>query len=142
VSIAVFDLDGIGIVRTRRICLKDRRCTSGCRISELLADVESNGALIGEFALTLIVDDTDPQQLAKATAEAFKAFAAKDAVLCEEKQNVLLPWLAPIPGGHRNQFRSPYVTNRNYPISRCCSRKQMYRSGSYGQQDSVFCSAA
>jgi hypothetical protein len=29
-----------------------------------------------------------------------KAFAAQDAILYEEKQNVLSAWLAGIPGGH------------------------------------------
>jgi type IV secretion system protein VirB4 len=84
------------------------------QLGELLADVETSGAQIGEFALTVIVHDTDQQQLGKATAEAFKAFAARDAILYEEKQNVLSAWLAVIPGGHRNQIRSLYLTNRNY----------------------------
>lgn len=84
------------------------------QLGELLADIESSGAQLGEFALTVIVHDTDQQRLAKTTAEAFKAFAAKDAILYEEKQNVLSAWLAALPGGHRNQFRSLYLTNRNY----------------------------
>jgi type IV secretion system protein VirB4 len=84
------------------------------QLGELLADVESSGAQLGEFALTVIVHDTDPDRLGRATAEAFKSFAARDAILYEEKQNVLAAWLATIPGGYRNQFRSLYLTNRNY----------------------------
>ncbi|MCU1328726.1 MAG: type secretion/conjugal transfer ATPase, VirB4 family, partial [Bryobacterales bacterium] len=83
-------------------------------LGALSADLESSGAQLGEFALTVIVHDDDQQRLKRATGEAFKAFAAKDAVLYEEKQNVLSAWLAVVPGGHRNQFRSLYLTSRNY----------------------------
>ncbi len=94
---------------------KDESATAmESQLGELLTDIERDGTQIGEFALTVVVFDTDLQRLGRATAEAFKAFAAQDAVLYQERQNVLAAWLAVLPGGHRNQFRSLYLTNRNY----------------------------
>lgn len=84
------------------------------QLGELLADIERSGTYLGEFALTVIVHDEDQQRLRRASAEAYKAFAAQDAVLYEERQNVLAAWLAVLPGGYRNQYRYMYVTNRNY----------------------------
>ena len=43
-----------------------------------------------------------------------EALAELDATLYEEQQNVLAAWLAVLPGGNRNQFRSQYLSNRNY----------------------------
>lgn len=83
-------------------------------LGELLADIERSGAYLGEFALTVIVHDEDQQRLRSTAAEAYKAFAANDAVLYEERQNVLAAWLAALPGGYRNQYRYLYITNRNY----------------------------
>jgi type IV secretory pathway VirB4 component len=68
------------------------------QLGKLLAEIESSGAYLGEFALTVIVHDEDQQRLSRAAAEAYKAFAAQDAVLYEERQNVLAAWLAVLPG--------------------------------------------
>jgi type IV secretion system protein VirB4 len=84
------------------------------QLGVLLASIERDGARLGKFALTVIVHDTDRRRLDQATAEAFKALAAQDATLYVERQNVLSAWLAALPGGYRNQYRSLYVTNRNY----------------------------
>ena len=84
------------------------------QLGDLLTDVEGTGAQVGEFALTVIVHDIDQNRAKTAATEALKSLAARDTVLQEETHNVLSAWLAALPGGHRNQFRSLYLTNRNY----------------------------
>jgi type IV secretion/conjugal transfer VirB4 family ATPase len=84
------------------------------QLGELLAGVERDGTQLGEFSLTVVLHDLDRVQLDRATAEARKALGALGATLYEEQQNVLSAWLAVLPGGQRNQFRSQYLTNRNY----------------------------
>jgi type IV secretion/conjugal transfer VirB4 family ATPase len=94
---------------------KDESATAmESQLGELLTGIEREGTQLGQFALTVVLHDTNQRQLERATAEARKALAGLDATLYEERQNVLSAWLAVLPGGNRNQFRSQYLSNRNY----------------------------
>jgi type IV secretion system protein TrbE len=84
------------------------------QLGALVADIEKNGTLMGEYALTVIVFDLEEARVCRAVAEAFKALAAREAVLYEERHNILGAWFAAIPGGYRRQLRSMYLTNHNY----------------------------
>ncbi|HXJ42222.1 MAG TPA: DUF87 domain-containing protein [Bryobacteraceae bacterium] len=84
------------------------------QLGELAADIEQNGTLLGEFALTVIMFGLDQKVVSDGVSLAFRAMAERGAVLYEERHNVLSAWLAALPGGRRHQRRAMYVTNRNY----------------------------
>ena len=70
---------------------KDESATAmESQLGELLTGIEREGTQLGQFALTVILHDTDQRQLERATAEARKALAGLDATLYEERQNVLV----------------------------------------------------
>lgn len=79
----------------------------------LLVAIES-GMMLGQFALTVIVLDRSRENVARAAWKAITAMSAGDGVLILETRNALSAWLAAIPGGHRHQHRSMYLTSRNY----------------------------
>lgn len=84
------------------------------QLGALIVDVEKNGTLMGEFAMTVIVFSRDKSAVGASGSAAFKAMAGKEAILYQERHNALAAWFAALPGGHKNQIRSMYLTNHNY----------------------------
>jgi type IV secretion system protein VirB4 len=84
------------------------------QLGTLVADIETNGTLLGAFALTVIVFDLNSAAVDAAAAEAIKAASAVEAVLYEERLNALGAWFAALPGGHKHQRRALYLTNHNH----------------------------
>jgi type IV secretory pathway VirB4 component len=65
-------------------------------------------------SLTVILYDRDRDRLDKSVAEAFKVFAGRDAVLFEERYNLLNAFLAALPGNYRYNLWYMYLLNNNY----------------------------
>ena len=79
-----------------------------------LRELEVNGAYFGKFTLTVILYDRDRTKLRRAVAECFKIFSTHDAVLVEERFNLLNAFLAVIPGNRAYNLRSLWLLNTNY----------------------------
>lgn len=84
------------------------------QLGELIVDIEKNGTTVGEFALTVIMFSTDRAEADRAASAAFKALAGHEAILYRERDNALGAWFAALPGGHKDQIRSMFLTNRNF----------------------------
>ncbi len=86
-------------------------------VSELgscLTELEVKSNYFGTFSLTVILYDRDRRQLDKSVAEAFKVFAGRDAVLFEERYNLLNAFLGALPCNYRYNLRQMYLLNTNY----------------------------
>jgi type IV secretion system protein VirB4 len=83
-------------------------------LGHALERMEMQGQYFGECSLTLVLPDTDPLALQRTVSACQKALALHNAVLLEERYNLLHAWLAILPGhGHFN-LRRMYLSNTNY----------------------------
>jgi type IV secretion/conjugal transfer VirB4 family ATPase len=83
-------------------------------LGECLEAIEVRGTQLGEFSLTLVLYDTDPEALRRSAAQGFKIFANHDAHLVEERYNRLNTWLSTIPGNSMFNLRRMWLTDQNY----------------------------
>lgn len=79
-----------------------------------LREIEINGNYFGRYSLTIVLFDEDRAKLRRAVAECFKAFSTNDAVLIEERYNLLNAFLATIPGNRAYNLRRFWLMNTNY----------------------------
>lgn len=79
-----------------------------------LEEMEVNGGSFGEFSLTVVLYDEDRARLRRSVAECFKAFAAMDAQLIEERYNLLNAFLAVLPANDAFNLRKMWISNTNY----------------------------
>jgi type IV secretion system protein VirB4 len=79
-----------------------------------LEELDINGRHFGTFSMTVILYDRDPAVVRRATAEAFKALAAHDGRLIEERSNQLNAWLGVLPGNDVYNLRHCLLLNTNY----------------------------
>lgn len=79
-----------------------------------LRDLELHGHYFGSFSLTLVLFDTDAERLDSGVAECVKVFTTSDAVLTDERYNLLNAWLAAVPGNSARNLRLMYLLNTNY----------------------------
>lgn len=84
------------------------------QMGALARDIEENGTILGDYALTIIVFDLDPAKVIQSVAHACKAATSADALLYRESFNALSGWFACIPGGQQHQHRKMRLTNRNH----------------------------
>lgn len=79
-----------------------------------LRELEISGNYFGRFAFTLVLYDENRAKVRRAVAECFKVFSTHDAVLTEERYNLLNAFLAAIPGNHAYNLRYFWLLNTNY----------------------------
>ncbi len=79
-----------------------------------LRELELHGNFFGECSLSVVAYALDRAELAHTLAACTKVFASYDAVLTEERVNLLNAWLATLPGGHPYNLRRMYLLNTNY----------------------------
>lgn len=79
-----------------------------------LRELEVNGAYFGKFSFTVILYALDRARLRRAVAECFKIFSTHDAVLIEERYNLLNSFLAVVPGNRAYNLRHLWLLNTNY----------------------------
>ncbi len=79
-----------------------------------LREMEINGNYFGKYSLTIVLFDQDRTKLRRAIAECFKVFSTHDAVLMEERYNLLNAFLAIIPGNRAFNLRKLWLLNTNY----------------------------
>jgi type IV secretion system protein VirB4 len=83
-------------------------------LGSCLREIEINGNYFGKFSLTIILYDQDRARLRRAVAECFKVLSTHDAVLIEERYNLLNAFLAVIPGNRAYNLRRLWLMNTNY----------------------------
>ncbi len=79
-----------------------------------LKEMEIHGHHFGRFSLTVVLYDRDRVRLERSVAECYKVFSTHDAVLQEERYNLLNPWVAVAPGNYAHNLRYLYLLNTNY----------------------------
>ena len=79
-----------------------------------LREIEINGNYFGKYSLTIVLYDQDRAKLRRAVAECFKVFSTHDAVLREERYNLLNAFLAIVPGNRSFNLRRLWLLNTNY----------------------------
>jgi type IV secretion system protein VirB4 len=79
-----------------------------------LREIEINSNYFGKFSLSIVLYDQDHTRLRRAVAECFKVFSTHDAVLIEERYNLLNAFLAIIPGNRAFNLRRLWLMNTNY----------------------------
>ncbi len=83
-------------------------------LGSCLRELEISGNYFGRFSFTVILYDESRAKVRRAVAECFKVFSTHDAVLVEERYNVLNAFLAAIPGNHAYNLRYFWLLNTNY----------------------------
>ena len=79
-----------------------------------LREIEISGNYFGKFSLTIVLYDRDRARLRRAVAECFKVLSTHDAVLIEERYNLLNAFLSVIPGNRAFNLRLMWLLNTNY----------------------------
>ena len=79
-----------------------------------LTELEVNGNYFGQFSMTVVLYDSDRARLQRSVAECFKVFSVHDAVVIEERYNLLNAFLAIIPGNYHYNLRYLWLLNTNY----------------------------
>jgi type IV secretion/conjugal transfer VirB4 family ATPase len=83
-------------------------------LGQSLRDMEVAGRYFGQFSFTAILYGLDPVRLERSVAECFKIFSTHDAVLYDERYNLLNAWLAAIPGNDAYNLRRLWLMDTNY----------------------------
>ncbi len=96
------------------VLLDDSKQSRVRELGESVKEIELHGNYFGQFALTVVIYDTDLAKVERASAEFYKAFSVHDAELYEETYNLLNAFLATVPGNDCFNLRCLYLLNTNY----------------------------
>lgn len=83
-------------------------------LGQALTAIELDGRQFGEYSLTLVVYDSDPNAAAQAEGELIKIFSAQDASLYSERYNLLNAFFAALPGNRQFNLRRFYLSDSNH----------------------------
>lgn len=79
-----------------------------------LTELTLQGRYFGQYTMAVVLYDPDPTTLERSVAACTKAFAAHDALVTDERYNLLNAWLAVLPGNAAFNVRSMHLLNTNY----------------------------
>ncbi len=77
-------------------------------------EIVIHGHTFGEFSLTVVLYDRDLARIDHAISTFSKIFSTVDAVLIDERYNLLNAFLAVVPGNYQLNLRRMYLLNTNY----------------------------
>jgi type IV secretory pathway VirB4 component len=83
-------------------------------LGECLKAIGNEGKYFGEFTLSLVVYDKDPVRVEEAITELQRVFTTHDALLYEERYNLLNAFFATVPGNSAFNLRKQQMLNTNY----------------------------
>ncbi len=83
-------------------------------LGECLKAIGNEGKYFGEFTLSLVVYDKDPLKVEEAITELQRVFTTHDALLYEERYNLLNAFFATVPGNSAFNLRKQQMLNTNY----------------------------
>ena len=96
------------------VLLDDSKESQVRELGEGIKEIELRGNYFGEFSLTIVLYDLDLARVERACADFYKVFSVHDALLYEEKYNLLNAFLAAVPGNYAFNLRYLYLLNTNY----------------------------
>jgi type IV secretion/conjugal transfer VirB4 family ATPase len=83
-------------------------------LGEALTAIGMEGKSFGEFTLTAVVYDTDRATMERSIAELQRLFTTHDALLYEERYNLLNAFFATVPGNREFNLRKQWASSSNY----------------------------
>ncbi len=83
-------------------------------LGEANKEIVIHGHTFGEFSLTVVLYDRDLAHIDRAISEFSKIFSTVDAILIDERYNLLNAYLAVVPGNYHLNLRRMYILNTNY----------------------------
>ncbi len=83
-------------------------------LGEALTALGMEGKSFGEFTLSVVIYDRERRKVDQAVAELEKLFTQHDALLYEERYNLLNAFFATIPGNKHFNLRKQWTLNSNY----------------------------
>jgi type IV secretion/conjugal transfer VirB4 family ATPase len=101
-------------VNPQEILIDDGAAGLVTELGACLREIEINSNYFGKYSLTIVLYDQDLNKLRRSIAECFKFFSTHDAVLMEERYNLLNAFLAIIPGNRAFNLRRLWLLNTNY----------------------------
>ena len=96
------------------VLLDDSKESQVRQLGDSMKEMELHGNYFGQFSMTVVIYDLDPEKVDRACAEFYKVFSVHDAQLYEEKYNLLNAFLAAVPGNYVFNLRYLYLLNTNY----------------------------
>jgi type IV secretory pathway VirB4 component len=101
-------------VNSQEMLIDDGAAGLVTELGACLREIEINGNYFGKYSLTIVLYDQDRTKLRRSVAECFKLFSTYDAVLMEERYNLLNTFLSVIPGNRSYNLRRLWLLNTNY----------------------------
>jgi type IV secretion/conjugal transfer VirB4 family ATPase len=101
-------------VNSQEMLIDDGATGLVTELGACLREIEINGNYFGKYSLTIVLYDQDRTKLRSSVAECFKFFSTHDAVLMEERYNLLNAFLGIIPGNRAFNLRRLWLLNTNY----------------------------
>ncbi len=83
-------------------------------LGECLKAIGNDGKYFGEFTLSAVLYDRHEDRVREAIPEFQKVFTTHDALLYEERYNLLNAFFATVPGNHAFNLRQQEMLNTNY----------------------------
>ncbi|MDW5266995.1 MULTISPECIES: VirB4 family type IV secretion system protein [Acidobacteriaceae] len=92
----------------------DSKAAAVAELGGALTALGMEGKNFGEFTLTVVIYDEDRTRLEYSAAEFQKLFTQHDALLYEERYNLLNAFFATVPGNKQFNLRKQWALNSNY----------------------------
>lgn len=87
------------------------------RLGDLQIEMELEGKQLGQFTLTVVVYDEDPDRVRAMCAAFQEVFSERDGALLEERYNLQNAFFATLPGNDHFNLRQLVIKNDNYADS-------------------------
>jgi type IV secretion system protein VirB4 len=83
-------------------------------LGQAMIKMQMEGAFWGNFTLSIVIFDKDPDNVEKTISDFYKIFSIYDAELYIESYNLLNAFFACVPGNKHFNLRQMYIMNNNY----------------------------
>lgn len=100
--------------RPEDMLVDDSAAATVAQLGQALTEMEVGGHYFGEFSLTLVLFDRDPEQVRRGVNGALKVMSLHDGALYEESYNALNAWLATVPGSAAYNVRRLPILDMHY----------------------------
>jgi type IV secretion/conjugal transfer VirB4 family ATPase len=92
----------------------DSKAAAVAELGSALTALGMEGKNFGEFTLSVVIYDEDRAKVEHAVSEFQKLFTQHDALLYEERYNLLNAFFATVPGNKQFNLRKQWALNSNY----------------------------
>lgn len=92
----------------------DSKVALVAQLGDALKEIELNGNYFGDFTLSFVFYDRDPQVVDSAVSEVYKIVSDYDGSVFEESYNLLNSYFSTLPGNDHFNLRKLRLCNTNY----------------------------